>query len=295
MISSAKKADPIVDLVNENLKKLSAARAPVIQAATVKTVAENAGHKVLVVDLGSNMADFDTQVKVDVEGYAVTFAKAGSDRFAVAMELVGAGIYGPMFPGLTVAAGGRFKGIVLRRWGNATVPKAGASTFTSAGAFTYGRYLTLVVAKIPEARFVEASNDNAGFHTYRASTQTTNVATNANAIGTWDGISARGARAIRASVFAISGNITAGSVRWYWTPTPDGSGGNWGYTGFEQPLPLAPAYPTVHLPEFEAQFSTGRYFAEANVVTDSGASATVLLLMQSYGEGGDLNAGDVRP
>lgn len=280
--------DPMVRLVNERLVELERARAPQLGQAAARQDASTGGIRYHVLDLTTATSPLP-RYGFDISGYSVTICKGGSDHMAVLMDLGEAGIYGPVFPGMTIRPQRKFTRIRIAKWTSTTVPIAGG--LTDAGAFTLGRYLTIAVGLDPLAEVIDAQGGPAGFVQYRvSSTQVYNVATNVPTLDT-DGINARGATSIKVGVFSAS-NISGGTIRWWFLPHTGGAFA-WGLTDLQQTIPTGTT--VGWCAEFEAAHSGGRYFPELNLYTNAGGSGSPQLVILSHGLGGELNAGDVSP
>jgi hypothetical protein len=278
-----------LDLVQRYIEEIGKARAPNVSGgATVKVVSETAGHRVMVLDLTAS-ANPALSFGFDLTGYSFQVLKGGSDRLAVVLDLGAAGVFGPVFPGMTISPKQRFTRVRARKWISNDKPAAGG--FTAAGCYTNGRYLTIAVAKTPEAGLFDTSSDLGGFYHYRTSiTQAYNSTANTPS-GAGEGINARGARAIRCGVVASGTTVSGGTIVWWHDPS--GNGTAWGETDVQQTL--VTGRETCWLAELETPFSHGRYFPELRSFTNAAGSGSPTVYMYAAGEGGELNAGDVQP
>lgn len=283
------KSPSVLDMVRANLGKLDQLRADdLMQRAKAVTVSETIGLRTLAIDLGSAVGT-TVPLIIDAEGYSVRIAKGGSDRFPVMMDLGSAGSYQPVYPGCTINPRQRFTKIRLRKWFSATVPVASASGFTGPGCYSYGRYLTLIIGKTKEAEFPEDSSDMGGFNQARDLFPTYNALTNIpTALSLVEGMSVRGARCVRTGVVASAGTILGGTIVWW----ADGGLGAWGETDLQQPLAIGRS--TAWTSEVEVPYRSGRLFPELRSFTTTNGSGSPSQVMQVYGEGGELNAGDVQ-
>lgn len=278
----------VLDLVEEYKEKLSRAKAPDI-LPSAKVLAETAGHRVVLVDMGTLSANV-LSFNFDVKAYSIHIAKAGSDPVAVLADLREAGVFGPLYPGVTVRPHARFQRVSFRKWMSPVSPAAG--TFTDVGVAMPGRFFMMVVGKTPEAQYLDwASGDHGGFTHQRTSANQNYNATNNVPTSATDGIRARGARAIRAGLLSQNGNILGGTCVWWYDPFDNGS---WGETDVQQPL-VVNGRTQWWGAELECAHSCGRYFAEFRTVTLAGGAGPFLGYMFSHGEGGELNVGEVQP
>jgi hypothetical protein len=273
-------------LVNKYLDEMKQARSPQSQAS-VKVVAETSGHRVLVLDLTSS-SNPASSFGFDITGYGLQVLKGGSDRLAVVLDLGAAGVYGPVYPGVSLQPKQKFTRVRVRKWISTTLPAAG--TLTNAGCATNGRYLTIAVAKTPEAALLDSTSDLGGFYHYRTSTGQAYNATTNLPVGASEGINARGARAIRCGVVATGTTIAGGTIVWWHDPSGVGA---WGETDLQQPL--VTGREVCWLSELETPFGHGRYFPELRSFTNAAGSGSPIVYLYSSGEGGELNAGDVQP
>lgn len=282
-----KQTDPVLELVSRNVKEMAAARA-VLKPGTVTTVTDTGGFRVLRIDL-TNITN-SQYVPVDVEGYSVQVAKGGSDAIAAFMDFGSLGQLGPMYPGIRAELRGKFSKFTIKRWASNTKPPA--IGFTAAGCSTLGGFLTLVIGKTPDAVWSEeADAGQGGFsHLRNIATQaynsTANLPTNSSTPG--EGIACRGARSVRVTLQTGSvATVTGGTIVWWWS---DG-GGQWYETGVQEPLVTGRS--SVATSEWEIQFATGRLFPELRSYTNSAGSGSPEMTVNSYGNGGELNVGDV--
>lgn len=277
--------DPQVQLVQKKIADLQAQKA-VQPVKGAYVVSETHGLKVLLVPISAFDISNQTSFVLPESGYSIYVAKAGSDPLAVKVDLNEAGVYGPLYPGASVRSDKPFSRIAMKLWQTLALPKAG--NFTSAGAtLGLGTVLTLVIGKTKEAVYSEPS-EGGGFEHFRSGFQVYNSTANVPTNGVIDGINARNAKAIRCFVDIRGGNINAGTVVWWYC----NANGSWWQTDFQQPLPQGSQLASPA--EFEVDYRSGFYFPELRSVTgDAGPLSNLIFYVASYGEGGELNPGDI--
>lgn len=276
--------DAVEKLIREQLVTIERSRGA-MAGPVVKSVGDKDGNRIIVV---TNTAALYTgsPFVLNEEGYRLRVAKAGSDPFALKVDLGKVGIYGPVYPGVEIVAREKFDRIAVTPWASATVPLAG--TFTEPGGYTEdANELTLVIGKTPEARYVEPEGDGGFVFVRESVNQNYNNTNNIPALPS-DGISCRGARAIRIVVDGLGDTITGGTVRWWHLAYGLGS---WGPTDVVQTLPTGAAFSCPG--ELELAFRGGRLFPSLEGFTSSGGSGSPVVYMYVYGEGGDLYPGEV--
>lgn len=278
----------MLSIVESKLSELQTQRADkVLRSTTEIAPASQDGCRVVRIENTAALYTGSPFV-LNEDGYGFRCAKAGSDPFALKVDLGKAGVFGPVYPGVELRTQTKFDRIAVTPWSSLTVPLAG--TFTEAGGYTEDAVeLTLIVFKTPEARYYEPEGQG-GFVFVRESFNQGYNTTNNTPASFWDGISARGARAIRVVVRDTTSNpITAGTIRWWHMPFGLAV---WSYTGVDQPLPLGGV--SAAPPELEIAMRGGRLFPELYQYTNQAAEAeSPELYMYVYGEGGDLYPGDV--
>jgi hypothetical protein len=265
-----------IELVNKYLEDIGRIRAPrLVEGSAVRTVAETTQFKVV------RVLDFDGAVRpLDVEGYSFHMAKGQSDPLAFRVTLAGVGVFGPVYPGVTIRTPTKFTGAQVQRWESETSPVAGV--FTQAGVECDGVFGTFVIGKSPEAEW-RVDNGPGGFVHKRIMTQGYNVTTNVPGSNFDEGMEARGARSMKAAVYTTNGsNVSAGTIVWWWCP-PNLSG--WMQTNVQQPLVAGTQFACTE--DLELPFQGGRYFPELRSFTQSSGSTAPDVEMFTYGEGGE--------
>lgn len=283
----ASKKSTVLELVEGFTADLQKAKAsPIAQA--VRVVAETKGARTLELDLTASSSAL-TRFKLDIDGYWVAVTRGASAGMAIAMDLGAGGLYGPVYPGVTIRPKQKFTSISFWRWASSTLPRVGA--MTNAGVQAPGRYLTIVVGKTPEAEWVDPDGAASGFMQQRFCTglpgglltynSLLNVPSSVN-----DGVAIDNALAVRAAVSDVT-NVLGGTIVWWWMDPS----GNWYQTDVSQPLPTGTAFSSPG--EVEVQHKAGRLFAELRSYTNAGGVITsTTLAINVFTTSGELRANE---